>query len=131
MFYESIHKTCQRQATELNLGKLIVHSKFHKIYKFENHVTRNDVIMMSLPKTMETMGKCGPPRNQQIICQSKGIGESCPKMYFILNLSHYVKSCGHFGQILAFFTMPTHQIWSYHVTKEANFENFLFALILH
>ena len=27
-------------------------------------MTRNDVIMMSLPKTMETMGKCGPPRNQ-------------------------------------------------------------------
>ena len=26
-----------------------------------NHATRNDVIMMSLPKTM---GKCGPPGNQ-------------------------------------------------------------------
>ena len=25
------------------------------------HATRNDVIMMSLPKTM---GKCGPPGNQ-------------------------------------------------------------------
>ena len=23
--------------------------------------------------------------------------------------------------------MPTHQIWSYHVTQEANFENFLFC----
>ena len=26
-----------------------------------------------------------------------------------------------------FFTMPAHQIWSYHVTQEANFENFLFC----
>ena len=25
---------------------------------------------------------------------------------------------------VAFFTMPTHQIWSCHVTKVANFENF-------
>ena len=25
-----------------------------------------------------------------------------------------------------FFTMPTHQIWSCHVTQKANFENFLF-----
>ena len=40
-------------------------------------------------------------------------------MYFLLNLSHYVEHCGHFCQILAFFTMPAHQIWSYHVTKEA------------
>ena len=34
----------------LKLCSLIVYSKFHKIYKFEHHVTRNDVIMMSLPK---------------------------------------------------------------------------------
>ena len=26
---------------------------------------------------------------------------------------------------LALFTMPAHQIWSCHVTQEANFENFL------
>ena len=56
-FSESVHETCQRQPTELKLGKLIVHSKFHKICKFENHVTRNDVIMMSLPKTMENNGE--------------------------------------------------------------------------
>ena len=48
-------------------------------------------------------------------------------MYFLLNLSHYVKSCGHFCQILAFFMMPTHQIWSYHLTQEANFETFLYC----
>ena len=60
-FSESVYKTCQRQATELKLGKLIAHPKFHKIYEVENHVTRNDVIMTSLPKAMR---KCGPPRNQ-------------------------------------------------------------------
>ena len=34
---------------------------FYKICKFENHIRKNDVIMMSLPKTIE---KFGPPRNQ-------------------------------------------------------------------
>ena len=48
-------------------------------------------------------------------------------MHFLLNLSHYVKSYGHFCQILAFFTMPAHQIWSCHVTQEAKIENFLFC----
>ena len=43
---------------------------------------------------------------RQIIYHSKGIDESCPKMYILLNLSHYVKSYGHLCQILAFFTMP-------------------------
>ena len=62
---------------------------------------------------------------KQIINHSKGIDESCPKMYFLLNLSHYVKSCGHLYQILAFFTMPAHQIWSCHETQEANFEKCL------
>ena len=40
---------------------------------------------------------------RQIIYHSKGIDESYPKMYFLFNLSHYVKSYGHFCQILAFF----------------------------
>ena len=48
-------------------------------------------------------------------------------MYFLLKLSRYVKSCGHFCQILAFFAMPAHQIWSYNVAQEANFKNFLFC----
>ena len=47
-------------------------------------------------------------------------------MYFSLNLSHYVKTYGHLCQILAFFTMPALQIWSCHVTQEANFEKILF-----
>ena len=64
-------------------------------------MTRNDVIMMSLPKTMEKQwGNFGPPRNQTYYIS---IDESYPKMYFLLNLSIYVKSCGHFCQILAIF----------------------------
>ena len=47
-------------------------------------------------------------------------------MYFLLNLSHYVKSYGHLCQFLAFFTMPALQIWTCHVTQEANFEEILF-----
>ena len=94
-FSESVHKTCQRQPTELKLSKLIV-----KICKFENHVTRKDITMMSLPKTMENTDL---RETKQIIHQSKGIDESYPKVHFLLNLTHYVKSCGHFCQILAFF----------------------------
>ena len=90
--------------------------------KFENHVTTNDVIMTSLPKTME---KCGPLRDQTNY-HSKGIDESYPKMYFSLNLSYYVKSYGNLCQIVAFFTMPALQIWLSHVTQEANFEKILF-----
>ena len=52
-FFESVNKTCQQQPTELKLGSFIVHSKVHKTFKFENHVTRNDVIMTSLPKQWE------------------------------------------------------------------------------
>ena len=40
---------------------------------------------------------------KQIIYHSKGIDESYPKMYFLLNLNHYVKSDGHLCQILAFY----------------------------
>ena len=88
-------------------------------------MTRNDIIT-------KNNGKNANPREaKQIIYHSKGIDESCPKMYFLLNLSHYVKSYGHLCQILAFFTMPTLQIWPYHVTQEANFEKFYFFLILH
>ena len=56
-FSQSVYKTCQRQPTALKLCRLIVYSQFHKMWKFENHVRRNDVIMMSLPKTMENNRK--------------------------------------------------------------------------
>ena len=51
-------------------------------------------------------------------------------MYFLLYLSHCVKSYGHLCQILACFTMPTHQIFLYQVTQVANLKNFYFGLIL-
>ena len=75
--------------------------------------------MTSLPKTMKNadLGE-----TKQVIYHSKVIDDSYPKMYFLLNLSHYVKSYGHLCQILAFLTMPALQIWLCHVTQEANFE---------
>ena len=127
-FYESVYKICQQQPTELKLSKLIVQSKFHKIYKFENHVTRNDVIMTSLPKTMENADL---RETKQTVHYSKGIDESYPKLYFLFNLSHYVKSYRHLCQFLAFFTMPALQIWPCHVTQEVNFQQIIFFLILH
>ena len=63
---------------------------------------------------------------KQIIYLSKGIDESYPKMYFLLNLRHYVKSYGYLCQILAFFMIPALQIWPCHVIQEANFEKILF-----
>ena len=47
-------------------------------------MTRNDVIMMSLPKTM------------------KGLDERYPKMQMLSNLSNFVKRYGHLNEILAF-----------------------------
>ena len=99
VFSESVYKTCQRQPTELKLDKLQAHLNFHKICKFQSHVTRNDVIMTSLPKTMENPDLCEP---KQIIYHSKCIVGSYPKMYFLLNLSNYVKRYGHLCNILAF-----------------------------
>ena len=40
------------------------------------------------------------PRNQKIIYHSKGFDKSYPKMGFLLNLSHCVKSYGHLCQSL-------------------------------
>ena len=75
---------------------------------------------------MEQWGNADLRKTKQIINHSKGIDESYPNMYFLLNLSHYVKSYGHFVKFWHFFMMPAHQIWSCHVTQEANFEKFLF-----
>ena len=43
---------------------------------------------------------------KQIIYHPKGIDESYLKMYFLLNLSHYVKSYGHLCQISTNHPMP-------------------------
>ena len=78
--------------------------------------------MTSLPKTM---AKFGLSETKQVIYHSKGDDKSNPKMYFLLNFSHCVKSYGDFCPILALFTMPVHQICSCQVTQDANFEHFL------
>ena len=83
----------------MKLCWLIVHLTFYKISKFESHVTRNDIIIMSLPKTTETMGNADLGGTKQNIHRSKGFDESYSKMYFLLNLSHFVKSYGHLCQI--------------------------------
>ena len=69
---------------------------------------------------------------KQIIYYLKGIDKSYPKIYFLLNLSHSVKSYGHFCHILALFKMSIHQIWSCHVTQKCKFQKFIiFFPILH
>ena len=88
-----------RQSTALKLCRLIAFSTFHEICKFENHVIRNDIIMMSLPKSREN---ADVRETSQIIYRSKGIDESYLKMYVLSNLSNFVKSYGHLSEILAF-----------------------------
>ena len=73
---------------------LIAFGTFHKICKFESYVTRNDVIMMSLPKTMKN---ADVRETRQITYHSKGFDESYPKMQVLSNLSY-----GHLSEILAF-----------------------------
>ena len=69
--------------------------------------------------------------SKKIIYHSKGIDESYPKMYFLLNLSHYVKLYGHFCNILAFLRFPltkyVHVTWP----KKQISKIFYFVLILH
>ena len=49
-----------KQRQTCSIETLQVHLKFYKICKFESHVTRNDIIMMALPKTLENNGKMCP-----------------------------------------------------------------------
>ena len=116
-FFKSLYKTWPRQSTELKLCRLIAFGKFHKISKFENHVTRNDVIMMSLPKTMK---KCGRPRNQ-----SNYISFERPWRELSKNASFikFEQKLWAFKWNFGVFTTSTHQIWLNHVTPGANFEN--------
>ena len=64
---------------------------------------------------------------KQLIYHSKRIDDSYPKMYFLSNLSHYVESYGVVLSNLGLFMLSAHQIWSCHVTQEANFESFVFC----
>ena len=57
----------------LQACRLIALGTFHKTCKFENHVTRNDVIMMSLPKQWQN---ADVRESSQIIYHSEGLDES-------------------------------------------------------
>ena len=49
--FTNLTKTRSRlQPRGLKIGRMKAYPKFHKIYKFENNVIRNDVILMSFPK---------------------------------------------------------------------------------
>ena len=60
--------------------RLIPFPKFYKLCKLEDIVTRNDAIMMSLPKTMEN---ADVQETSQIIYHSKGLDESYQNVSFI------------------------------------------------
>ena len=77
VFLSFLCKTRPRQFTLLKLFRLIALDKVHQICKFEDHVTRNDVIMMSLPKTMKNLDV---RETSQIVHHSKGLDESYSKM---------------------------------------------------
>ena len=80
--------------------------------KFESHVTRNDVIMASLPKTMKNNGKMRTSAEpNKIYIVGKVLMRAIQNVIFIefdpldQVMGNYVK-----------FTKTTHQIWSCHVT---------------
>ena len=101
---------------------------FYKICKFGSSRITNDVIMMSFSNTM---AKFGPPRNQANYISFEMYWWELSKMYFLLNLSHHIKSYGQFCQILAFLRC---QLSKYdHVTwpKKQNLKMFYFVPILH
>ena len=78
------------------------------------------------------MAKFGPPRNPfNCISFESWLTTGIEKCSFCWIWATMSKVMGIFCQILAFLTMPAHQIWSCHVPQEANFENFHFVLILH
>ena len=73
------------------------------------------------------MAKFGPPRNQTNYISLKGIDRSYPKMYFLLNFSHCVKSHGHFCQILALFNHAHLPNMVCHMAQDASLKKFLFC----
>ena len=69
---------------------------------------------------------------KQIIYHSKGVDESYPKMYFLLNLSYYVKSFGHFCQNFGIFYNAHSPNMVMSRGPRSKFRNFFyFFLILH
>ena len=71
--------------------------------QFENRVTRNDVIIMSLPKQWKNLDF---RETSQIIRHVKGLDESYPKMHVLSNLSNFVKRYGQLSEILASLPQP-------------------------
>ena len=64
MFFLNLSIKPAKDNLQHQLCRLIVSLTFYKIRKFKSHVTRNDIITASLPKTMETIGTCGAGWNQ-------------------------------------------------------------------
>ena len=84
--------------------------------------------MTSLSKTMENAYLS---ETKKIIYHSQGIDESYPKMYFLLNLSHYVKNYGHLCQFLAFLLCPLSKYDDVTWPKKQISKKNNFFLILH
>ena len=125
VFSESVYKTCQRQPTELKLGKLIVHWKLHKICKFEYHVTRNDVRMTSLPKQWNNNGEMrasAKPNKLHIIRKvlMRAIWK-CTFYWIWATMSKVIGVLSNFGIFLRCLLTK----YECHVSQEANSEKFL------
>ena len=125
MYPQFVHKTCQRHPTTLKVCWLIVCSKFYKICKFENHVTRNNVIMMSLPETMENNAKMRTSLEPNKIYIIRKVLMTAIQKW--VTFIEFQPLCQKLWAFMSSFTMNTHQIWSCHVTLVVNFENFYFS----
>ena len=77
--------------------------------------------MTSLPKTL---AKFGPAQNQADYISFEAIVESYPKNVVFIEFGPVCQTLWAFLSNFGSFMMPTHQIWSRHVTQDANFETF-------
>ena len=66
------------------------------------------------------MGNADLRKTKQMIYHSKSIDGSCPTNVVFIGFELLCQT------VWAFFTMPTHLIWSCHMTQEANLEKILF-----
>ena len=85
-----------------------------------NHATRNDVMMMSLPKTM---GNCGPSGNQINI---NIIRKDMMRVMQKCNFYGFWDTVSKVKAFISNLTMSTYQIWSCHVTLAAKLQKVLF-----
>ena len=68
---------------------------------------------------------------KQIIYHSKSIDKSYPKNVLFIEFEPLSQKLWTFLSNFVFFTMPAHQMWSCHVTQDAEVEIFYFVLILY